>query len=53
MDPMPPPTMPPPCTNGPSLPAISPAAMLNTTPMSFATSVRIWAADTLMLRQLA
>ena len=35
MDPMPPPTMPPPCTKGPSLPAMIPAAMENTTPISF------------------
>ena len=39
MEPMPPPTMPPPCTKGPSLPAMSPAAIENTTPISFATSV--------------
>ncbi len=39
-DPMPPPTMPPPCTKGPSLPAINPAAIENTTPINFATSVR-------------
>ena len=39
MEPMPPPTMPPPCTKGPSFPAISPAAMEKTTPISFAISV--------------
>ena len=44
MEPMPPPTMPPPCTKGPSLPAIRPAAMENTTPISFATSVLTCAA---------
>ena len=37
---MPPPMIAPPCTKGPSLPAINPAAMLNTTPASLATNVR-------------
>ena len=41
MPPMPPPTMPPPWTNGPSLPAMTPAPMANTMPVSFATNVRI------------
>ncbi len=50
MAPMPPPTMPPPCTKGPSLPAISPAAIENTTPISFATSVRICAPTTPLIR---
>ena len=35
----PPPTNPPPCTNGPSFPAMKPAAMLNAIPPSFATPV--------------
>lgn len=43
-EPMPPPTIPPPCTKGPSFPAMSPAAMENTTPISFATSVLACAA---------
>ncbi len=38
---MPPPTTPPPCTKGPSLPATTPAPMANTMPSSFAASVRI------------
>ncbi len=39
MAPRPPPTMPPPCTNGPSFPAIMPAAIVKMTPVSLAIRV--------------
>ena len=37
--PMPPPTMAPPCTKGPSLPAMTPAPMANTIPVNLAIRV--------------